>query len=155
MSTRVRRLKGELPEHGTPARYNHHRCRCVPCVRAKKRREIDYLTGTRYYVSAAGSRRRLQALACMGWSMRELGERSGVNLRTLDHWRAGRTTRMHPEHADIIANLFRQLWDQPGPSHITKGWARKHGWAPPLAWDNIDDEHEQPKGLRYAEETAA
>lgn len=105
-------------------------------------------------ISAHGTHRRIQALVYMGWNMTYISRRLGM-----DKWNFGKlmhheTVRVHTFRA--MRDLYEELWDeQPQPRtrndaevvRRTKKLARDRGWLSPLAWDEIDDPNEQPKGL--------
>ena len=99
-------------------------------------------------VDATGTHRRLQALACLGWSDAKLGERLGVdggNYTTMMRRREVSAAR-----ARDVVRLYDELWRTPPPevdrrtrysASRARNRARAAGWAPPLAWDDdtIDD----------------
>lgn len=96
-------------------------------------------------VNARGTRRRLQALATRGWCMRELARRAGINPSRLE--RAMQCDRVMVSTHRAISALYDQLWDQDAPAQTrdqrkarTRALttATERGWAPPLAWDDID-----------------
>lgn len=95
-----------------------------------------------------GTRRRLQALVCMGWSQYELAGRLGYSAGNFG--KVVHATRVTAATADAVAGLYDQLWDTPPPQTDTRGRAavgrakhraQERGWLPPLAWDDdtIDD----------------
>ncbi|WP_194894710.1 hypothetical protein [Catenulispora pinisilvae] len=95
-------------------------------------------------VNPVGSIRRLTALAAVGWPQTELCRRLGLASPPM----------LLPERpilagrARAIADLYRQLWDVPGPSTSAAIRARRRGGVPPAAWDDdaIDDPRAQPSG---------
>lgn len=96
-------------------------------------------------VDSAGTRRRVQALAWMGWTCEEVARRAGTTyaaLRTLILPRR----RISYALAGRVAAVYGQLSMQQGPSKGAAGKARGLGFAPPLAWDDttIDDPAAQP-----------
>ena len=100
-------------------------------------------------VDATGTRRRLQALATLGWSVASLAARSDLALRTLR--RALTSTTVTAETARAVARLYDQLRAEPAPHRSpreqaavarTKAAAQRAGWRGPLAWDDIDDDPE-------------
>lgn len=106
------------------------------------------------YVDATGSRRRLQALAVLGWSAREIAARLGrLDHQTYLNVQSGRTTVVRQHTVDDIARLYDDLWDKPGPSKRARTIALGKGWVPPLAWDDdaIDDPAATPHGAGYRE----
>lgn len=99
------------------------------------------------YVDATGSRRRLQALAVMGWPTREIAARLGnLDAQTYVYIANGRTKTIRRRTEQAIAALYDELWDQPGPSARTRSIALRKGWLPPLAWDDdaMDDPAAEP-----------
>ncbi len=101
------------------------------------------------WVTAAGARRRLQALAVAGWSMSAVSRLTGASAATLCYIRNGdvaasvRTRR-------VIGLAYRRLTTD-APFTPASARTRKHaeamGWAPGLAWDSIDDPNDRPRGL--------
>ena len=102
-------------------------------------------------VSALGARRRLQALACAGWSVGAITEHVGCSRDWLSRVRAGSpgAARCTAGFAEAVATTFSALVMTPGPSRRTAAHARREGWAPALAWDDIDhDEAPSPWARR-------
>lgn len=91
------------------------------------------------YVASAGTARRLHALAAMGWPLRLIGERLGVGETTVSHW--AHRPRVATDTASKVSTLYRDLWDEPGPSAAAQKRARARGWAPPAAWDDGTGPH--------------
>lgn len=96
-------------------------------------------------VPALGARRRVQALAWMGWPNREIARRIGCSPRSLPTLLS--RGRISARLAHRIADVYEQLSTVLGPSRIAAAKARQLGFAPPLAWDDIDNERERPKGV--------
>lgn len=94
-------------------------------------------------VLAFGAARRIQALMLMGWSQGELADRAGMHRRQLP--KLLHATRIDWETHCVIDGLFRALWDRDGGNVRARLWAQRQGWAPALAWDDIDDYWERPK----------
>lgn len=48
-----------------------------------------------------------------------------------------------------VAALYEQLWNPAHPNPTAVAHARRHGWAPPMAWDDetIDDPNATPEGV--------
>ncbi|MCF8605133.1 hypothetical protein L5I01_17400 [Gordonia sp. HY442] len=97
-------------------------------------------------VPALGTTRRLQALVAIGYNQRDL-------MRQLDWaWEGnhlnlfhGRIDSVSARKARDVAGLFAELAMTPGPSSRARNRGVKLGWAPPLAWDDIDDPNETPE----------
>lgn len=98
-------------------------------------------------VPSIGSRRRVQALAWMGWPNHEIARRIGCSPRSLPTLLA--RGRLSTRLAQRIGKVYDELSTIPGPSHIAAGKARQLGFAPPLAWDDetIDDRRARPRGI--------
>lgn len=111
-------------------------------------RIINHRAPTRGYIGAWGPRRRLQALAVMGWGLDDLTEATGLPIMTLSTIRSGRVTRTRPQHAAAIAIAFHERAMTIGPSPQATDRARRAGWVGPLAWDDdIDDVDAVPHGV--------
>ena len=108
------------------------------------------------YVDATGSRRRLQALAVMGWPTRRIAHELGnLDPQTYQYIQSGRTKTIRRRTAQAIAELYDRLWNQHGPSPKSAAVARSKGWAPPLAWDDdfLDDPQAKPHSGRWSPKT--
>lgn len=98
-------------------------------------------------VDATGPRRRLQALAVVGWSVQQVSQRSGIDRQALDKIMRGAATSARTARG--VTDVYDELWDKEPPHGEwhekaayarTVNRARTAGWAPPMAWDdNIDD----------------
>lgn len=104
------------------------------------------------YVDATASRRRLQALAVMGWPTREIAARLGnLDPQTYQYIANGRTRTIRRRTEQAIAELYDELWATPGPSRKSASIAKGKGWVPPLAWDDdsIADPSARPHGAQW------
>lgn len=113
----------------------------VPAVPASSHRGMD----------SAGTRRRVQALAWMGWPCAEVARRigsTGQSLATL----ILPTRRISFAMAAKVSGVYDELSGIRGPSNISAAKARGLGFAPPAAWDEgtIDDPAARPQGIRRA-----
>lgn len=111
------------------------------------RADLDTLAGGAL-VDSAGTIRRLQALACIGWSLNEQARRVGILVTNYS------TLQRRPRVAAATARAVRSLYEelsmtpppagQPGVTRARNEAARK-GWLPPLEWDDdlIDVPDEQ------------
>ena len=90
---------------------------------------------TEPFVPKVGAVRRIQALIAIGYPHHEQQRISGVQTHTVLSQR-GRwiTASTHP----AIARMYDDLSMVPGPSSISRARAAARGYAPPLAWDDID-----------------
>lgn len=146
---------------GTPSGYKDHVVlgtpKCQPCKDIVAAREVNYrkrvyLARGPMLIDSTGTRRRLQALAAIGWTAQHIGDRmGGFSARHVQML----LTRdlVHRKTAGQVADVFEQLSGTPGPSKITRSRAEAKGWAPPLAWDEgaIDD----PRAVSHTEIEAA
>lgn len=137
------------PRHGTNAGYMAHRLTygekpCAACQQghtdyARKLRAKRYLNRVeRLQVDATGTRRRLQALSAIGWPWPEINVRLGYKATTQRVSHMLRSERVHIDTHRKVKALYEELCMTPGPSSISRGRAIRKGWAPPLAWDDID-----------------
>lgn len=132
--------------HGTTARYRSG-CRCDDCRRANTRydqyRRLDMLRGIERTVDVTGTRRRVQALHCHGYSLAMVAEAAGYrSLQAIS--RAINRTRVTVATRDRIAAAFDALMAEPGPSRASRQRAARMGFSPAHAWLNIDDPNETP-----------
>lgn len=112
----------------------------------------DAILAAQKPMTVLGARRRLQALACLGWSSIVIAERYGMHADNLNMLRRGdREHYIRRGFAARIAAAYDDLHMEPAPrgrgATWAQGYAAKNGWVPPLAWDDIDDPDEKPKGI--------
>lgn len=105
----------------------------------------DITTGSSGVGPALGARRRLQALAAIGWTVEELGARSGVKFTTISAIQRGATRQITAARHATVTALWDDLSATRGPSKEAARRAAAKGWHAPAAWDDIDDPHEQPQ----------
>jgi hypothetical protein len=104
-------------------------------------------------VDVVGTRRRVQALSRIGWSQREI-------CRRLDRHPTMIATALSKGQITAataygVAQVYRTLSAVEGPSDSARSRAALAGWAPPLAWEDIDmdDPQARPNLTGYDEET--
>lgn len=138
--------------HGTYSAYQKYQCRC-PSAREDWRlyhKRHRHGRAQPQVVDATGTRRRLQALAAMGWPQTKLAAELGYATERAGGAAVYRlmredTTRVNVRTAQAVEQLYDRLAMSPGPSQPARQHARQAGWAPPLAWDdNLDDPQAQP-----------
>ena len=119
---------------------------------AEYRKDV-YLHGRRR-INKAGTIRRLEALMVNGWSIPEIARQAMMSKDTLHSlWDdRGRPERLTTKRvARRVKFAYDRLWDKDAPKSAAgtkaKLFAQRNGFAPALAWDNIDDPGERPKGL--------
>lgn len=141
--------------HGTVAGYNRIPCRADCCrlamARYKKRWEWDRANGRARITSTTGTRRRIEALNWLGWSRATIAAEMGMHPTNMT--RLLRVDTMTVALADRFREVFERLCmtlptgNQQAITNV-RNRARRHGYLPPLAWDDIDDPNENPRGLR-------
>lgn len=143
------------PRHGTVAGHIAHQRDggdyCPACIAAKamydKRRVWDAANGRTYTVPSIGARRRIQALLSVGWSRPQVAREAGWETSGALRYVMRSDTMTRATH-DRIAETYERLCMKTPPDELVarrvKTWARKGGYAPPLAWNNIDDPNEVP-----------
>ncbi|SLJ40984.1 Uncharacterised protein [Mycobacteroides abscessus subsp. abscessus] len=97
-------------------------------------------------IDATGTRRRVLALAAIGWSQQHLSIRLGIDVGGLSKVATGSTKQVTVGRAREVDALYRQLQEVPGPSDVARRVAVRNGWPPPVAWcdDEIDDPNATP-----------
>lgn len=142
-------------QHGTDYAYKQHHCRCADARNAYRvyRKRIREGRHTPRLVDGTGTRRRLEALAAIRWPSSEIAERLGRRAhRSVSLLRNCKD--VHVSTARRVAAVYDELSMTIGPSEKTAQYAQKHGWVPPLAWDEdtIDDPTAEP--YRGAQESS-
>lgn len=117
-----------------------------------------------HLVPAYRATRRVQALACLGWSCRAIADRIGVARSTVVALAAGADT-VRADTFLAIRRLYDELWDHPAPDGADKyaragrarviNHARRQQWAPPAAWDDIDRDEAPATGWAETVTTVA
>lgn len=108
-------------------------------------------------IDATGTRRRLQALAVLGWTRAELARRTGLTATSVG--RLMRADSCAISSARKVHTVYEALWDQVPPQGTSTqrqavsralADAARRGWVPPMAWDDdsIDDPAAQPSATR-------
>lgn len=144
------------PRHGTTPGY-HAGCRLLCCRRAIARYEKATKhrrhNGVAWAIPALGTQRRIQALMALGWTSTDIAAECGwahrnYVMRILNGQKGKPTTWVQRKTAEVFAAAYDQLSMQI-PPHAprrarTRAIAARKGYAPPLAWDDIDDPNETP-----------
>jgi hypothetical protein len=162
-------MRADDKRHGTRAGYYAHRragqAACDDCKRAaaaqQARHEYNRSRGMTGRLDPTGTRRRLQALAALGYTWSLLDQRLGH--RMAEKFASDRLQYVFPATAEKVAALYNELRDAPPPQSnakergaVTKATRRaeRNGWPTPDAWLDIDDPDEQPDP-GYRERTKA
>jgi hypothetical protein len=120
---------------------------CDPCREAhntahRNLRSKRYLRGVdRLYIDSTGSIRRIRALMALGWRYSDIDTAAGY-ATVRPTWAHNIVTQamVHIDTAEKVDEVYRQLGMTLGPSSRVRGLAAGRGWAPPLAWDDIDND---------------
>jgi len=112
-------------------------------ARDRERRNGD--TGRRY--PAWMVRRRGEALMAIGWTADHIAVAGGWNTGQTVNSAMGGTTYVNRATYTRMDTAYQRLSTRPGPSESTRQRARAWGFAPPAAWDDIDNEDETPVGV--------
>lgn len=97
--------------------------------------DLDRLSTYRR-VSAVGIRRRIEALAWMGWSGQQVADELGVSRAAVAAHR--RRDVVLVSTARSVRDLYREWSLREGPSGKARAAARRTGFLPPAAWDDAD-----------------
>lgn len=99
------------------------------------------------FVPAIGARRRIQALQAIGHTSAVIAAHAGPGVTAnIIH-----NVAKHPGHwisrlnHDRVAAAYTALWDTPGTSLRVQAQVARLGYAPPMAWDDLDDPQAQPQ----------
>lgn len=146
-------LPDDDPRHGTTAGWHAHQKHgvpsCRPCRRAiagyqaARIRDANY--GRSRSVDATGTRRRIQALVANGYTFKDIGAELGV-AHDVARQIAQHRKWVRRETAERVAEVYERLAMKPLTDNQSSRYARtvaaRHGWVPPLAWDDIDNDPE-------------
>lgn len=137
--------------HGTHARYCKG-CRCPSCTEGHRKYCIIWTAGMERghlrTVDSTITARKLQALVALGWSYPEIGARLGVKKPRVGHLVRQMHKTVTKTTAAQVDAVYRELCMQTPPARTgqeryaiarAKIAAGRFGWAPPLAWDDIED----------------
>lgn len=126
---------------------------CNTCYAARRRRMKAYgRWAPEVLVPAEGCVRRLRGLVAMGWRIGDLARELGLGHPRSSVARivAGGQLQVRASTATRVGEVFERLQMTAGPSRAAAARARAKGWAPPLAWDRIDDPAATPVHVRTA-----
>lgn len=102
-------------------------------------------------IDATGTRRRIRALIAIGWTQTAIAARLGWTVQNLSARmvQGTRGTEVTERTRKAVVTMYDDLWQQPqtgGHATRARALAARHGWPPPLAWDDdaIDDPTASP-----------
>ncbi|MFM9261838.1 hypothetical protein ACKAMS_24690 [Rhodococcus sp. 5A-K4] len=96
------------------------------------------------FVSSAGTRRRIEGLAVLGFSVNYVATELGVDKSNFAKIRKRQTVTY--ETYSAVKELFDGVGADGGCTR-TKRWAASNGFVHPLLWDDIDDPFAEPLKL--------
>ena len=109
------------------------------------RRDLNY----RALVDGTVTRRKMEALQAIGYSLTNLGQRIGRTQQSLsDTFHGDEPIHWTTERA--IARLYDELSNNPPEgayANRVRLRAQRLGYAPPASYDDINDKSERPKGV--------
>jgi hypothetical protein len=143
------------PRHGQRRGYYAHRRdgeeACVACKRAaaaaEQRYELARMYGKPGRVLALGTKRRLRALQAIGWTLTAIADELGTKRSRVEKWCSEDRTYVYTTTAARVAEVYERLcMTRPTGRWATRtrNLAASKGYAPPLAWLDIDDPSERP-----------
>lgn len=114
---------------------------------------LSFKGAPRNTVDAWRVRRRLEALAAIGYSSMSISNASNASHSALRDIHAHAWPTVRTNVANAVFEFYREHHMkpvEPGSASVTRtlNWARREGFHPPAAWDDIDDPDEQPAGAR-------
>ena len=152
-------MQADDPRHNSTAGYvagcRESCCRAAIAAWMKHYRTRRYLHGHQQ-IDGLGTRRRIRALMALGWSTAVLDAELG-KARTYTTALLRRNGPVYVTTAQQYAALYERLSMTLPPDETryqrqfasrARNLARRNGWPPPLAWDDIDDPNERPQGAR-------
>lgn len=98
--------------------------------------------GYEFLIDATGTKRRLQGLMCLGYSLTEIGRRVGMTQQSLSNLMHERK-HVYRETRDKIAAVCDELCMTPNVSRTavrTRIDAERRGYPSLLSWDDIDND---------------
>lgn len=114
---------------------------------------IDNL-GSRRSVPALGTHRRIRALVARGWSLSKVAGMLGIEIGNF--WALLNRTHVGAGTHRRMAEIYETHWNVE-PPHDTwhekaaytraLNYAKRRGWLPPLAWDDIDTDPEPERDV--------
>jgi hypothetical protein len=124
---------------------------CEPYAKAetryRKMRKLRHLRGDPPMVPAIGFVRRYEALHAIGYTGPQIAEEAGLSVNALRSVRYHGCDNVRSETFQRLADAFERLcMDRPEGKYANRARAMavRRGWAPPLAWDDIDDPDATP-----------
>lgn len=154
--TSIRVLLGQAPGKPTSRRVTRataHHLTALPISAP-----TDHPAPADGLMPAIGTKRRLQALVANGWPQTWLATRIGWTSANFNQLVKDDRPNVNARTHHAVTTLYNELWNQQPPTDTTdqqrrvtiaRTTARKHGYVPPLAWDDdtIDNPDATPAGI--------
>lgn len=151
------------PRHGTNRGWRRHQydgeAPCDECRLAhnywERHRRYAADLGRPLSVPSIGVQRRVRALMRLGWSGKQIAQAAGWSSEQCLQYAMKKESCLRGTWLKVAEAYDRMSMTLP-PERTskekwqvsrTRGHAERSGWPPPLAWDNIDDPNEHPKGV--------
>jgi transcriptional regulator with XRE-family HTH domain len=122
-----------------------HRIRSNGCdliERETQRKILNAKPEVGPHIDVTGTRRRLQAIAALGYSLADVHDATGVSANLITNIRIGKNMSTTPATATAIAGFYEIIKDTPAAPPMTArraaAFAEKFGWSPPAAWESRD-----------------
>lgn len=98
-------------------------------------------------IDGTGTRRRIQALVAIGYTLASLAPEVGISQYALARIARGEQVAVRSVTAASVARVYRTRVKAAGPSKRARSMAVARGWHGPLAWDEdtIDDPDAAPE----------
>lgn len=116
------------------------------------------VNGGEIMIDGTGTRRRVQAMVSLGWSLGEIGARIGMRHYSVsDLLEKPGLRRVYPPTAEKVRAVYDEIGMLPAPDdwlhQRNARMAKGRGFPGPLAWDDemIDDPHAIPVGMSHSQ----
>jgi predicted Fe-S protein YdhL (DUF1289 family) len=123
--------------------YDKNRKYCMVRV-ARRILSVTATATDRWLMDGVGTRRRIRALMCEGWTQGALADRLGYHHSVLWEWT--HAAQVHRSSYVRVKALYDELAPLDGGSSWVRRLAERRGWDPPEAWSetSIDDPTAEP-----------
>lgn len=105
---------------------------------------VESAPDVRLSVPAIGATRRVRALMALGHPVADIQAAAGISGNLVARLVSGEATGIWARSAVAVGEAYGRLSMTAGASGRSRGRAVREGWAPPLAWDDIDDPRAVP-----------
>lgn len=110
--------------------------------RDTQKKILNAKPGPGKHINITGTRRRLQAMAALGYSLTDVADATGVKPALITNIRTGRSVSTAPETAEAVKEFYEIIKDTPAAetpmSRRAIAFAERYGWVPSSAWEGLD-----------------